>query len=148
MPGDPKLRASDADRDRTVELLREHHAVGRITAEEYDHRLNQVFAAKTLGSELLADLPAIDLYQLPSAGIRQDPRAVRVRSRRSGLDRPGDGSLLPRQSAAWGTYAVVSALLTVAWVIIGATTGGLAWLPWFLLIVIPWGLAIARRPQP
>ena len=28
MPGDPRLRASDADRDRTAQLLREHHAVG------------------------------------------------------------------------------------------------------------------------
>ena len=47
-----------------------------------------------------------------------------------------------------GTFATVSALLTVAWLTIGVTTGGLAWVPWFLLIIIPWGLAIARRPQP
>jgi muconolactone delta-isomerase len=74
MPDDPRrrLRASDADRDRTAALLREHHAVGRLTAEEFDERLSQVFPARTLGEldELLADLPAIDLYQLPAAGIR------------------------------------------------------------------------------
>ena len=77
MPGDPRLRASDADRERTAQLLREHHAVGRLTAEEFNDRLEKAFEARTLGEldELLADLPAIDLYQLPSAGIR--PHAAR-----------------------------------------------------------------------
>jgi len=72
---DPRLRASDADRERTAQLLREHHAVGRLTAEEFNDRLEKTFAARTLGEldELLADLPAIDLYQLPSAGIRPAP---------------------------------------------------------------------------
>ncbi len=74
MPDEPRrrLRASDADRDRTAALLSEHHAAGRITAEEFDERVNKVFPAKTLGEleDLLADLPAIDLYQLPAAGIR------------------------------------------------------------------------------
>ena len=77
MPGDPRLlRASDADRGRTVELLREHHAVGRLTADEFHERLDQAYAAKTRGDldELLADLPAIDLYRLPSAGIQPTRR--------------------------------------------------------------------------
>lgn len=144
MPGDPRLRASDSDRERTVELLREHHAVGRITAEEYDERLNKVFAAKTLGelNELLADLPAIDLYQLPSAGIRPVQRPVRTR-----LDRRGDGGLLPRHGATWGAYMTATLALIAVWLVVGVTTGGLAWVPWFLLIVIPWGVTIVRRPQ-
>src|SRR3984885_2304706 len=71
MPGDPRLRASDADRERTSQLLREHHGVGRLTAEEFQERLEKVFQARTLGEldALLADLPAIDLYQLPSAAL-------------------------------------------------------------------------------
>ena len=143
MPGDPRLRASDADRERTAQLLREHHAVGRLTPEEFNARLDKVFTARTLGEldALLADMPAIDLYQLPSAGIRPAQRAVRVRD-------TGRGALVPQQGATWGTFAVVSALLTAAWITVGVTTGGLAWLPWFLLIIIPWGLAIARRPRP
>ncbi|MBO0802615.1 MAG: DUF1707 domain-containing protein [Nocardiopsaceae bacterium] len=76
MPGDPRIRASDADRDRTASLLREHHAVGRLTASEFAERLDRAFAAKTLGEldELMADLPAIDLYRLPSAEIRRRRR--------------------------------------------------------------------------
>jgi hypothetical protein len=73
MPGDPKIRASDSDRDRTAALLREHHAVGRLTLEEFNERLDKAYAAKTVGElgELMADLPAIDLYKLPDATLQR-----------------------------------------------------------------------------
>ena len=76
MASDPRIRASDADRDRTAALLREHHAAGRLTAEEFNERLEKAYAAKTLGDldELLADLPGIDLYKLPDASLHRDPR--------------------------------------------------------------------------
>ena len=76
MPSDPKIRASDADRDRTAALLREHLAAGRLTAEEFSERLDAAYAAKTLGEldELLADLPGIDLYELPDASLRRGKR--------------------------------------------------------------------------
>jgi hypothetical protein len=73
MPSDPKIRASDADRDRTAALLREHLAAGRLTPEEFHERLDLAYAAKTLGQldELMADLPGIDLYELPDAKLRR-----------------------------------------------------------------------------
>ncbi|HUY46815.1 MAG TPA: DUF1707 domain-containing protein [Streptosporangiaceae bacterium] len=75
MASDPKIRASDADRDRTAALLREHLAAGRLTPEEFNERLEKAYAAKTLGDldELMVDLPAIDLYQLPDATLRRGP---------------------------------------------------------------------------
>jgi hypothetical protein len=74
MTSDPKMRASDADRDRTAALLREHLAAGRLDEEEFQERLEKAYAAKTLGDldELMTDLPAIDLYQLPDATLRRD----------------------------------------------------------------------------
>ena len=71
MPDDPRIRASDEDRDRTAALLREHHAVGRLTPAEFGERLDRAYAATTVGEldELLADLPGIDLYQLPHASL-------------------------------------------------------------------------------
>src|SRR5215467_13238088 len=78
MASDPKMRASDADRDRTAALLREHHAAGRLTAEEFGERLDKTYVAKTLGEldQLLADLPAIDLYELPDASLRRSRRGT------------------------------------------------------------------------
>jgi hypothetical protein len=149
MPSDPRLRASDADRDRTASLLREHHAVGRLTAEEFNDRVEKTFAARTLVEldELLADLPAIDLYQLPSAGIRPAaPGAVRRRGG-PGRGRRGDGALASQPVPDWVTWTVSSALLVAVWLGVAAAAGGLAWLPWVLLIIIPWAFLIGRRPQ-
>jgi hypothetical protein len=141
MPGDPRLRASDADRERAAQLLREHHAVGRLTAEEFESRLEQVFDAKTLGEleALLNDLPAIDLYQLPSAGIRPRRRGG------SGLERRADDSLLPARTLPWITWAAGSAVIVALWLAVGVLVGGAAWIPWFMLVIIPWGLALERR---
>src|SRR5215472_5871362 len=77
--GDPRIRASDADRDRAAALLREHHAAGRLTAEEFDDRMTRALEAKTLGEidELLADLPAIELYRLPHESMRRTPPGTR-----------------------------------------------------------------------
>jgi hypothetical protein len=82
MPGDPRrLRVSDADRDRAAALLREHHAEGRLTAEEFSERVDRALVAKTQGDldDLLEDLPAIDLYRLPAAGIHPAPPGTRRR---------------------------------------------------------------------
>jgi hypothetical protein len=78
------MRVSDADRDRAAALLREHHAEGRLTAEEFRERLDAAFAAKTAGDldAILGDLPAIDLYRLPAAGIKPAPPGARRARRR------------------------------------------------------------------
>jgi hypothetical protein len=140
MPGDPRLRASDADRERTVSLLREHHAEGRLDVDEFHERLNATYASKTIGEldALLADLPAIDLYRLPSAGLKPAPVGSWAPGRRP-------GGTVARQAAQWATWAGVSSVLALTWVIAGAIAGGAAWIPWFLLIVIPWAIVLRRR---
>jgi hypothetical protein len=57
--GGSPLRASDADRDRTVEALATASAEGRLTLEEYSERSEAALSAKTLGdlAGLTADLP-------------------------------------------------------------------------------------------
>lgn len=149
MPGDPRIRASDSDRERTATLLREHHAQGRLTPEEFNDRLDRVFAAKTVGEldALLADLPGIDLYRLPAAGIRPAPPGARRSAGLPGsaLDRRGQGPIAPRGAGMWAAWAAISAALFVAWLGLGLISGGAAWIPWFLLVVVPWALVIARR---
>lgn len=54
-----QLRASDADRDRIAEVLRQALAEGRVSAQEHSERIDRVYAARTYGElePLVADLP-------------------------------------------------------------------------------------------
>ncbi|MGW1889726.1 DUF1707 SHOCT-like domain-containing protein [Streptomyces sp. NPDC002004] len=56
---DAELRASDADRDRVADILREALAEGRLTADEHSERIDRVYRAKTVGElePLVRDLP-------------------------------------------------------------------------------------------
>ena len=115
MAADSRIRASDDDRERTVALLREHHAAGRLTVEEFNERMDKAYAAKTLGEldELMADLPAIDLYKLPDASLpphyrRQIPGhgSLQAATTTGEPQRPpGPGAGIPRRPAltAWST---------------------------------------------
>ncbi|MEU3526942.1 DUF1707 domain-containing protein [Streptomyces sp. NPDC038707] len=55
-----ELRASDADRDRIADILREALAEGRLTADEHAERVEGVLHAKTAGEleAFIRDLPA------------------------------------------------------------------------------------------
>nr|WP_244187990.1 DUF1707 domain-containing protein [Streptomyces regalis] len=55
-----ELRASDADRDRIADILRDALAEGRLTADEHAERVEGVLAAKTVGAldVFIRDLPA------------------------------------------------------------------------------------------
>src|ERR1700689_12248 len=57
-PGE-RLRAPDADRDRTVEDLASATAEGRLTLEEYSERSGSALKARTVGelAALTADVP-------------------------------------------------------------------------------------------
>ncbi|MFC5182367.1 DUF1707 SHOCT-like domain-containing protein [Actinomadura harenae] len=58
-PGPGGMRASDSDRDRVADRLREALADGRITAEEHAERIDIVYKAKTYADlePVLSDLP-------------------------------------------------------------------------------------------
>ncbi|MEU3978658.1 DUF1707 domain-containing protein [Streptomyces sp. NPDC026672] len=55
-----ELRASDAERDRIADILREALAEGRLTADEHAERVEGVLNAKTVGEleVFIRDLPA------------------------------------------------------------------------------------------
>ncbi|MEU6378265.1 DUF1707 domain-containing protein [Streptomyces sp. NPDC046909] len=59
-PAAAELRASDADRDRIADILREALAEGRLTADEHAERVEGALAAKTVGEldVFIRDLPA------------------------------------------------------------------------------------------
>jgi hypothetical protein len=98
----PEVRASDAERDRVVDQLREAVAEGRLTPEEHAERVEGVLAARTVGEleVFTRDLPnergaystpstaaPLDLDSLPVAG--ENVTAVFSASSRSGRWRAG-----------------------------------------------------------
>ena len=54
------MRASHADRERTTDVLKAAFAEGRLTPEEYNERVEQVYRAQTYGelSGIVQDLPS------------------------------------------------------------------------------------------
>jgi hypothetical protein len=66
--GDRLLRASDDDRERVAEVLRQAAGDGRLTLAELQDRLEALYAAKTYGElePVVSDLPSVRLPR-PSA---------------------------------------------------------------------------------
>lgn len=104
------LRIGDADREAAVAALREHFAQGRLTMEEFHHRLELVFAAKT-DSDLAAitrDLPPIATPLAGAGGADpgfRDWRAGSGPRRRSGF------------AAFAGFIVVILALILIAFIL-------------------------------
>jgi hypothetical protein len=76
MSGDtPVLRASDADRERTVALLREHAAEGRLTLEEFTERMSAAYRATTQQEleDLGRDLPTATSTVTVEPASRRSP---------------------------------------------------------------------------
>jgi hypothetical protein len=83
MASDHMMRASDADRDAVVAVLRDAYAAGRLTLEEFGERTSAAYAGKTWGElrELTADLPEQPLLgaDVPGhAGLPADPGGQRL----------------------------------------------------------------------
>jgi hypothetical protein len=137
----PQMRASDADRDRVSAMLREHMAAGRLTMDEFSERLDGVYAAKTLGQldEIMADLPSIDLYRLPEATMRES------QATRGDVVAPEPpGRMSPIWKHHWASWASVTAMLFVIWLITAVSSHSAAGL-WFLWVSGPWGALLLGR---
>lgn len=68
MSTERRMRASDSDRDRVAELLRDAYAVGRLNHDEFRERSAAAYSARTLGElhDLTIDLPATRAASLPA----------------------------------------------------------------------------------
>jgi hypothetical protein len=64
---DRSMRASDADRERTADTLREQAGEGRLEPDELEERLEAAYSAKTLADldGLVADLPVTQTRNRP-----------------------------------------------------------------------------------
>jgi hypothetical protein len=114
-PGDQRrasLRASDADRERFVETLRQHHVDGRLTADELAERTERAYAARTYGDP---DALAADLPPVPPPGW--DPSADLPRRLQPAGPRPAAAKANLLRSLLW--YGMLSVVLIVVWAMSG-----------------------------
>ncbi|HZD02135.1 MAG TPA: DUF1707 domain-containing protein [Actinomycetes bacterium] len=108
-------RVGDAERARTIDLLKEAHVTGYLTLTEIDERLSAALAARTRDDleRLLADLP-------PEWRARQG----------------GEPPAAPRRAAAPVVLRLLPlALVVVAVVVLAVVTRGV-FFPWPLLWVL------------
>lgn len=117
----PDLRASDEQRDRTAAEIRDHYAAGRLTEDEFNERLDAVYAARTQGElvELRRDLPALS--------TRNELADRRRRLR---------GELIQETGGAFVPFLICTAI----WAFAGAA--GSFWPVWLLLLPL---IAIVRN---
>jgi len=75
MATQPSLRIGDREREATAAELREHFAHGRLTLEEFNQRLDAVFAAKTQRdlTRITSDLPHVRTSGTPLPSARTRP---------------------------------------------------------------------------
>jgi hypothetical protein len=113
---DPRLRASDDERERAATQLREHAAAGRITTDELDERLDAAYSARTIGElqALLSDLPA-----LPAPPPRPGHNALREAAK---------GEVLHGA----GIWLLVSLAAIAVWAATGAE--GRFWPIWLIVL--------------
>jgi Domain of unknown function (DUF1707) len=115
-PAYASMRASDADREIVRVLLADAYADGRLTREEYDDRLNTLYASRTLG-----DLPALVTDLVPPDGAPAAPAP------------PLPPDLRTRGARKWrrdveeslGAFLVPTIICTVIWVAVSG--GGFFW---------------------
>lgn len=116
-----RMRAANADRERTADVLRAGYAEGRLTKEEYDDRVEAALRAATYGEleRLVADLPRGPtppaMVPAPAPGV-----AVPVAFSGAPVVLPPPAPLAPINGTA--TAAMVCGIAT-------PFTGGLASIP-------------------
>ncbi|WP_020673059.1 DUF1707 SHOCT-like domain-containing protein [Amycolatopsis nigrescens] len=107
-----RIRAADTDREQIAQVLYAAMGTGRITAQELEERLGEVYSAKTLDelAPITADLAGASLATGVPAGAAatgQDSDGTALRKSvavMSGLDRKGEWTLPARHRslAFWG----------------------------------------------
>jgi class 3 adenylate cyclase len=116
------LRASDADRERVVESLREHYGAGRLSEEELSERVEAAYGVRTMSElqALTADLPS---HPTPGVGHRRSALEASVRTHLA-------------------IYVVVNVMLVGIW---AASGGGYFWPIWPIL---GWGIGVGCHAAP
>ncbi len=139
-----QLRAAHADRDQAIDVLKAAFIQGRLTKDEFDLRVGQVFASRTYADldALTADIPDWVTSDQPS--VVHAPEPGKVLSFKTAA-RVGAVGASPSMASAAVLLTQSSGVPAVAGVLLVGLTGVLvAGLLAALLILLSW---VARRSQ-
>jgi hypothetical protein len=130
---EPHLRASDMDRAAVATALGEHMAAGRLTLAEYEERLTQVYATKTLGglATLTADLPSLT----PPTVSAPVPTPARTHS---------CGSWGRPTRSPWAAWTLTALIVLTIWTLTSFVSGS-AIAFWPMWVIGPWGAVLLAR---
>jgi hypothetical protein len=137
------MRASDADRQQTVERLCAALDDGRLKMEEYVERMGRAYEAVTYG-----DLAAL-CRDLPEASVARRPPAAPSPAARA---QPGPVPQVPDHRGAfarlpaalkvlWTIWLVAVSVNLVIWVLVVGTAGHMIY-PWPVWVAGPYGAAL------
>jgi hypothetical protein len=103
------LRASDADRERVIEVLKVAFAHGGLVKDEFEARIGQTFVSRTY-----ADLAGV------TAGLARtgpDRKPARAQLGRAAASSPARARA--KKAAAWGAYGIVLPAIFAAVIVPG-----------------------------
>ena len=109
----PDLRASDADRDRVIDVLRAATADGRLTADEFSERMEAALASRTFRelAPLTADLATTPARRPPEDAPAED--VIRIDQRGGSVQRTGRW-VVPRRLELYPSWSDVELNFTDA----------------------------------
>jgi hypothetical protein len=121
------LRLSDAERERALGALKAHYAEGRLTTDELEARVENIYRSGTRSEA------AMHLLDLPLRGVRELIVSWAERLRRAVL------------RLHLFTYTTLNASLVAIWAVIGH---GVFWPAWVLIpstALLGWHVVASRR---
>jgi Domain of unknown function (DUF1707) len=142
MAGRGRLRASHADRNHVIGMLKAGYVQGRLTKDEFDERLARTLTARTFAdlAAVTADLPA-GLTDVPPVPPRTpgSPTAAKVMlSVAGGLLAPAvlAAASLTSNAQLYALFILPTMITFVAWIVAGA------------VVLDAWHDKHSRRPPP
>ena len=119
------IRISDSEREKVVDELGRHLTAGRLTIDEFDQRVAQVYRSVTQAQvrQVLRDLPAAPAPGSPQPARRRLPSHQRIE---------------------WLAWLAAGSLNIVIWGIISLATGVMIYF-WPVWVIGPWGLVLLSR---
>jgi len=119
MPTDPQIRLGDAVREHLASLLSHHLAMGRLTINEFEERIDAALNARTRAdvSDLLSDLPS-------------EPAPI--------------STAAPRARTPWAPWALTGVICLLVWSATSLVQGHPLrfWPGW---VIGPWGAVLLAR---